>query len=174
MDILNSTTADIDAIFELYAMATEHQRAQKTVIVWPQFSREMVAVEIAENRQWKLVIDGQIACVWATTFTDAEIWEERNADPAVYIHRIATHPAFRGRNFVSVIVAWARQYAKEQGKQFIRLDTIGNNTKLIDVYVRAGFEFLGLFQLTNTSGLPAHYQSGLPACLFEIALERGQ
>ncbi len=171
MDIFNSSIQDIDAIFELYGMAAAHQKAQKTVVVWPNFDRDMVATEIAENRQWKLEIDGQIACVWATTFSDAQIWEERNADPAVYIHRIATHPAFRGRNFVSLIVAWARQYAQAQDKQFIRLDTIGNNTKLIEHYVNAGFTFLGLFQLTHTTDLPAHYQEGLPACLFEIVLD---
>jgi ribosomal protein S18 acetylase RimI-like enzyme len=170
MDIRNSSIQDIDAIFELYGMASAHQKAQKTVVVWPDFDRDMVATEIAENRQWKLVIDGQIACVWATTFSDAQIWEKRNADPAVYIHRIATNTAFRGRNLVATIVLWARQYAQAAGKKFIRLDTIGNNTKLIDLYVRAGFTFLGLYQLTNTSDLPAHYQSGLPACLFEIAL----
>lgn len=171
MEILNSVPQDIDAIFNLYAMATAHQKAQQTVIVWPEFDRGMVATEIAANRQWKLVIDGQIACVWATTFTDEQIWGERNVDPAVYIHRIATNPAFRGRNFVATIVAWARQYAKNEGKRFIRLDTIGNNTKLIELYVKAGFTFLGLFQLKNTSDLPDHYQQGLPACLFEIVLD---
>jgi GNAT superfamily N-acetyltransferase len=172
MTIANSNMQDIDAIFNLYRMASEHQKAQKTVVVWPQFDRAMVATEIIENCQWKLVIDEQIVCVWATTFSDEQIWEERNTDPAVYIHRIATHPAFRGRNFVATIVNWAKSYAQAQGKDYVRLDTIGNNTKLISHYVNAGFNFLGLFQLKDTSGLPAHYQTG-PACLFEIALVRG-
>ena len=133
------------------------------------FEKQLVETELAENRQWKLVIDGTIACVWAITFSDAQIWEELNADPAVYIHRIATHPGFRGRKFISVIVDWAITFAKANGKSFVRLDTLGNNTKLIEHYTGAGFRFLGIFQLKNAAGLPAHYHQ-TPACLFEIAL----
>jgi ribosomal protein S18 acetylase RimI-like enzyme len=115
------------------------------------------------------MIEDEIACVWATTFNDEQIWEERNADAAVYIHRIATNPEYRGNNYVAVIVGWARQYAKDNGKGFVRLDTLGNNTKLISYYINAGFNFLGMFDLKNTEGLPAHYNN-VPACLFEIKL----
>ncbi|MFT3932907.1 MAG: GNAT family N-acetyltransferase [Chitinophagaceae bacterium] len=169
MKIENSTAADIDEIFRLYKLASDHQRSKKTVIVWPEFDREMVADEIAENRQWKCVIDNQVACIWAITFSDAQIWEKKNADPSIYIHRIATNPVFRGQNFVSLIVSWAKEYAKANNKDFVRLDTIGNNTKLIEHYTNAGFNFLGMFPLADTTGLPAHYHNG-EACLFEIKL----
>ncbi len=120
-----------------------------------------------KTEQWKLVINGQIACVWATTFEDEQIWEEKNADAAVYIHRIATNPLFRGRNFVSIIVHWAKKYARNEGKDFVRLDTIGNNIRLIDHYIKSGFNYLGMFPLKNTNGLPEHYKYD-DACLFEI------
>ncbi len=61
-------------------------------MVWPKFERSLVETELAENQQWKLMMDDVIACVWATTLSDAEIWEDRNKDAAVYIHRIATNP----------------------------------------------------------------------------------
>ena len=54
MIIINSTIKDIDEIFRLYKIATEYQRAKKTVVVWPEFERQLVETEIAENRQWKL------------------------------------------------------------------------------------------------------------------------
>jgi len=171
MDIENSTISDLDEIFRLYAVASEYQKSKKTVVVWPTFEKQLVETEIAENRQWKLLIGGEIACVWTTTFSDEQIWEERNADAAMYIHRIATNPKFRGQNFVSLIVAWAKAYAKSCGKDFVRLDTLGNNEKLIAHYTNAGFRFLGMFELKNTNGLPSHYQ-GEPACLFEIRLEK--
>ena len=142
---------------------------KQTVVVWPDFKRALVETEIAEKRQWKLIIDGAIACVWATTLSDEQIWEERNADAAVYIHRIATNPAFRGQNFVSIITDWAKEYATTHGLGFVRLDTLGNNTKLIQHYTSAGFRFLGLFDLKDTRGLPDHYHN-TPVCLFEIKL----
>lgn len=169
MKIENCTAEDIEEIFRLYAIASAYQKAKQTVVVWPQFERKLVETEITENRQWKLIIDNAIACNWATTFSDEQIWEERNADAAIYIHRIATNPDYRGKNFVSIIVEWAIEYAKTMNKDFVRLDTLGNNTRLIEYYTNAGFNFLGMFDLKNTEGLPDHYHN-VPACLFEIRL----
>ncbi|MGW9684471.1 GNAT family N-acetyltransferase [Flagellimonas sp. 2504JD1-5] len=169
MEIKNSTENDIDEIFRLYGLASEYQKSKEGVVVWPTFKKQLVATEIDENRQWKLLIDNQIACVWAIAFSDAQIWEEKNADAAIYIHRIATNPDFRGNNFVSIIVKWAKEYALNLNKDYVRLDTLGNNEKLIKYYVNAGFEFLGMFDLKNTDGLPDHYGKA-PASLFEISL----
>jgi ribosomal protein S18 acetylase RimI-like enzyme len=167
MNITNSRLEDIDEIFRLYGIASEYQKTKKTVVVWPKFKRELVETEIREKRQFKLLIDGAVACVWAITFSDEQIWEERNADSAIYIHRIATNPDFRGKNLVGKIVAWAKAYAEEKEIRFIRLDTLGNNTKLIQHYTNSGFDFLGMFNLKNTDTLPEHYKEA-PVCLFQI------
>ena len=116
-----------------------------------------------------MVIDEQIACVWAISFTDPQIWEERDKDPSIYIHRIATNPDFRGRQFVSELVEWARGYAKFHQKEFIRLDTCGNNEKLIKHYTNCGFDFLGIVQLKSADELPSHYQDA-DVCLFQIKI----
>ncbi len=170
MEIKNCTPGDTAEIFRLYKMASAYQKSKQTVVVWPDFEKQLVATEIMENRQWKIIIEGEIACVWATTFSDEQIWEERNIDAAIYIHRIATNPNFRGKNFVAIIVNWAKEYAKKWDKDYVRLDTLGNNVKLIEHYTNAGFRFLGIFDLKDTKGLPDHYHN-VPACLFEIKLD---
>ncbi|MGK0494838.1 MAG: ribosomal protein S18 acetylase RimI-like enzyme [Maribacter sp.] len=169
MNITNSTPEDITEIFRLYKIASAYQKAIKTVIVWPNFERILVEKEVSEQRQFKLLINNEIACVWAVTFSDEQIWEKRNIDTAVYIHRIATNPNYRGQNFVGAIVTWAKEYAKVNNKRYVRLDTLGENTKLINHYNTAGFEFLGLFDLKNTDTLPTHYKEA-PVCLFQIDL----
>jgi len=171
MVIKNVSKEDIDEIFRLYNIASNYQKSKKTVVVWPDFDCEMVSQEIAELRQFKLLIDDEIACIWAITFSDSQIWEKRNEDPAIYIHRIATNPEFRGHNFVGAIVDWAKDYAKVHTKEFIRLDTIGENTRLINHYCNCGFDFLGMFNLQNVDELPPHYKEG-PVCLFEIDLTK--
>src|SRR5690606_34797464 len=100
MTITNSNPDDIPEIFRLYKLATDFQKVQFPGNLWPEFDREMIAGEVVENRQFKLLIDNKIACIWAITFSDPQIWEEKNNDPAIYIHRIATNPEFRGKNFV--------------------------------------------------------------------------
>ena len=169
MKINNSASGDISEIFRLYKIATDFQKTRFSA-QWPVFDKSLVETEIAENRQWKIEIDGKIACVWATTSSDPQIWEERNDDPAIYIHRIATNPDFRGQNLVGHIVEWARQYAFDNKKKFIRMDTVGDNPGLISYYQKCGFDFLGLLKLKDTKGLPAHYDNATVS-LFQIALK---
>ena len=167
--IQNSNIDDIDEIFRLYRIATDFQKTKKVSVSWPEFDRSLVESEIAEKRQWKMLIDNKIACVWATTFDDPEIWEERNIDPSVYIHRIATNPDFRGQDLVGRIVTWVKVFAAENNKKFVRMDTVGDNPGLINHYTKCGFDFLGLFKLKNTEGLPAHYENATVS-LFQITL----
>ena len=63
--------------------------------VWPLIEKSFIEKEIKELRQWKLVIEDFIVCNWAIAFSDKEIWEERDKNDSIYIHRIATNPAFR-------------------------------------------------------------------------------
>jgi ribosomal protein S18 acetylase RimI-like enzyme len=169
MTIKNVTASDIEKIFAFYKIASNYQREKKTVIVWPDFDREMVINEIAENRQFKLLVNNEVVCIWAITFSDEQIWEDSNTDSAIYIHRIAVNPNFRGNNYIATITNWAKEYALKKEIQFIRLDTLGENKNLITHYKNAGFHFLGLFNLKNTSNLPEHYKLA-PVCLFEIDL----
>ncbi|WP_200859619.1 GNAT family N-acetyltransferase [Sphingobacterium paucimobilis] len=169
IQIKNSTKQDIKEIFRLYEIATGFQKTRYTVH-WPIFDRGLVENEIDENRQWKIEMDGKTACIFATTFDDPKIWEERNEDAAIYIHRIATNPDFRGQNLVAEIVKWAKVYAAEHKKEYIRMDTVGENTKLIAYYGKCGFDYLGPLTLKDTEGLPAHYNNATVS-LFEISLK---
>ena len=170
MIILNSSLQDIEDIFKIYHFAQVFQKSKKKVVIWPDFDRKLVEKDISENRQFKIIIDGKTACVWAITYSDPEIWQEKSADKALYIHRIATSPQFRGYGFVKVIAGWAIDFAKEKNLDFVRLDTLGRNENLINVYTKAGFTFLGMFDLKETQNLPKHYQEGHQAALFEMSL----
>lgn len=169
MQIENCTPHDTDDILALYAHARRLQ-TERNMVVWPDFSREFIEAEIAEQRQWKLVINDTLACNWAIAYSDPDIWEEKEKGDAIYVHRIATHPEFRGQNFVKALVPWFAAHAQQRGRQWVRLDTLGDNTRLIALYTDAGFTYLGQVQLRNTDNLPGHYQQGLPCCLFEMKI----
>ena len=87
----------------------------------------------------------------------------------MYIHRIVTNPDFRGRGYVRVISSWAIVHAKAHQLRFVRMDTWGDNQKLIDYYQACGFNFLGLVSPPESPTLPAHYR-GISLSLFEIDL----
>ena len=166
MKIENSTIEDFEEILKLYEQARMLQTCLKTV-VWPAFSKELILQEIAEKRQFKGVIDNKTACVWAVAFSDPLIWGEKNKDAAIYIHRIATNKEYRGDNYVKNIVDWAVKHTLKNNYKYIRLDTVGENTGLINHYTKCGFQFLGLYKLKETKGLPDHYKNATVS-LFEI------
>lgn len=158
----------VDLVLEMYEQAREIQRRHE-IVIWPDFPREMIESDMAEGRLWALTENDAIACIWTICFNDPLIWGSRDNDPSIYIHRIATHPDFRGRMLVKDLLEWAENYGRQQERKFIRLDTVGNNRKLISHYRACGFDFLGMFTLSDTNGLPDHYRQDA-VCLFEKAI----
>jgi RimJ/RimL family protein N-acetyltransferase len=157
-EILNSLPADIDTIFNLYDDAIAYQKT-KFNKHWLPFDRDMVAREIEELRQWKIMEAGEVACIFAIAYEDPFIWGEKNADPAVYIHRIVTSPAFKGRGYMNTIIEWAKEHAHQHSKKLIRMDTWGDNEELINYYVKCGFNYLGSITPAATEHLPKHYSA---------------
>ena len=170
IQIKNSTTRDLQTIFDFYDLAAEHQKkVSKTH--WKGFDLDLVKQEIEENRQYKILVDGAIACVFMVTFNDPQIWQERGEDAAIYLHRIVTHPDFRGYGFVQTITNWAIEFAKTHSLLYVRMDTWADNEKLISYYKSFGFHNAGTITIAPNSGLPKHYE-GISLQLFEIMLRQ--
>lgn len=166
--ILNAALTDLSDIITLYHQATEYQKSVAKKY-WKGFDQEMIIHDIKGGNQWKIMAGNDIACIFCTTFSDPYIWLEKNNDPAVYLHRIATHPAFRGMGFMKQITDWTTGFALKNNKQYIRMDTGSGNEKLNNYYISCGFEYLGITTLTNTESLPAHYKDGTSS-LFQLDL----
>ncbi|MEP6849132.1 MAG: GNAT family N-acetyltransferase [Acidobacteriota bacterium] len=171
MHFANITEDEIDIVFDLYDRAIEFQ---KTVFhkSWLGFDRQLVETEIVEERIWKIEDDGTIACIYSVTYSDPVIWGEKSGESAMYIHRIVTNPDFRGRGYVRSITGWATDFARSNNLRFVRMDTWGDNQKLIDYYKDCGFGFRGVVTPKKSAELPKHY-SDINLSLFEIDLENG-
>lgn len=167
MTVQNSDCSDIDFTLELFNAAVAYQR-KKGYNLWPQFSRELIEREVAEKRHWKITEGNDIACVFSVQYDDPVIWGEKDKD-AVYLHRIAVNPLFKGKKLMELIRSWATAHAKQLNKKYLRMDTWGDNVILRKYYIACGFNYIGQQQLTNTKGLPAHYGGDLLS-LFEIEI----
>ena len=129
---------DIPAIFDLYDEATDYQKMVGNNH-WLGFKAEVIAKEIDEGRHFKILLDGIIGGTFVITFDDHLIWKTWQADPAVYIHRIAISQASRGNKLVKHIITWAKKYAERFQLHYIRIDTSSGNDRLINYYVKCGF-----------------------------------
>lgn len=166
LQIINSTAEDLDTIFAFYDLAVAHQKKVFNKH-WQGFSSALVTQEIEENRQYKILINEQVAAIFAITYNDPQIWEERDKDSSIYIHRIVTHPDFRGYGFVKLIIEWSKAYIKYNHIDYIRMDTWADNEKLLQYYTGCGFNHVGSIKIAADSGLPKHYE-GISLNLFEI------
>ena len=168
MKIINSTINDLESIQILYNKAITYQKSKKG-LPWPIIDKDLIEQEILENRQWKLTIDADIACIWMTTFNDPDIWLEKNEAPSMYIHRIAMNPKFRGKNLLSNVFDWAKSFAVQNQKKLLRLDIASINPGLITLYVKNGFKFIDIHEIGISENLPSHYHNA-SVCLLEMKI----
>lgn len=168
MNIIPSTLPDINDIFAIYDSATVYQKKLKNK-GWQGFERTLIAQEINEQRHFKIMENNDIACTFVIAFSDPTIWKNAQDEKAIYLHRIATHPNFRGRGYINKIIAWAKEYATKKNIDFIRMDTHSGNEQLNAHYIRSGFTHIGIRDVEWTNDLPEHYKTG-PFSLFEIKL----
>ena len=166
MQFTNSQPSDLPLIFSLFDSAIAYQK-RKGHDVWPRFDEQMIMAEIKEKRHWKMVDEREIACILSVVYHDPVIWGERDQEPSVYLHRIAVNPAYKGKRMMELIRHWAIEHAREMGKQYLRMDTWGNNENIRNYYVSCGFPYIGQQQMFAAEGLPAHY-AGIVLSLFEI------
>jgi len=169
MTFLPSTPEDLPVIAGLYREAIEYQRSKSATHYWHGMNLELITLEIRDRLHWKIVVDDRIACFFSIAFTDPLVWDERDAEPSLYLHRIVTNPLFRGNGYVKHIIAWAEEYGRMQHRYFIRLDTGSENQKLNSYYLECGFTYCGekKFSRTDASpGIPEHYR-GHTLTLFE-------
>ena len=168
LQFINSTIDDIDIIFHFYDDAIAFQ---KTVFNkhWKGFDRAAIEKEILEGKHWKILKDGEVACVFVAQFSDPLIWKEKDKEPSIYLHRIVSHSSFRGSNFLRLIIEWSKQTAQEKSLQYVRLDTWGDNPPLIAYYVKSGFRHVGFSVPDNPEKLPKHYDADSLA-LLEMAV----
>jgi|SRR5690242_18000915 len=166
MEIINSTPDDKAFILDMYDKAIAYQQA-RSLRSWLPFDPALIEKEIHEKRQWKIMEGNDIVCIFLTMYDDPYIWGEKNKDPSIYIHRIVTNPEYHGNNYVLKIIDWAKQYSKANGKKFIRMDTWGDNPKLMDYYIKCGFNYIETLTPEDTKNLPKHY-SCISLALFEI------
>ena len=160
----NSEPHDLLEILKIYESAAQYQAA-KGYNVWPIVSHVVVLKEIEEKRHIKITKNNIIVCIFTFAFSDPIIWGENDNADSLYLHRIATHPKFKGNNLMSHIVEWSKQKATENNKSLLRLDTWADNENLINYYLKYGFKIIG-DKFLPPSTLPKHYWN-ITVTLFE-------
>ena len=166
--IEKSSLNDLETILGLYRNAVKYQK-EKGYNLWPEFEKSLIEKEINEQRHYKIIQENEIACVFSVLYNDPIIWKEKDKNPAIYMHRIATNPHFKGKGMMQLITNWAHEHALQHQKKYIRMDTWGDNENLKNYYINFGFKHKGQVSLPENHELPSHYW-GSTLSLFEIKI----
>ncbi|EXJ24489.1 acetyltransferase, GNAT family [Alkalibacterium sp. AK22] len=85
---------------------------------------------------------------------DADLWSELKVENCVYLHRIAVEKSCHGKNVGAQLIEAAKRIASQKEKKAIRLDCIGNNSKLNAFYQANGFTYVSTVKdYNNGEGL---------------------
>ncbi len=156
--VQNTTADDLEFIYYLFDEAILYQK-RKGFPVWKDYDKEVLRSDVANRLQYKIVEGDNILCVFSICFSDPIIWREREQGDAVYLHRIAVNPDFKGQKQFEKIFKWAKEYAKANHLNYVRMDTWGDNQNIIDYYTSFGFSFIENYLTPNSDELPPQHRN---------------
>lgn len=169
MKIERTLPDEIPSVHEIYRQARAYQYRQ-TGYGWPEFPSSFIEAEIKEKRHFKVLDSlGEIAGIFSVVYAEPVIWNDSDGKEAMYLHRMAIQNRYRGKSIAGEMIAWAIAEARQQKRQYLRLDTWAINEALTAYYQRLGFILIEKRQLPAKSDLPDHYH-GIEVNLFEIQL----
>ena len=138
--------AETDAVEEVVALlnGVAHWMADKGIDQWPVDGFTIPhGLEAIERRETYIVrLDGEIVATCRLQFTPDPLWIGRPGS-AAYVHKLAVHHSYRGRGLGVLLLNWAEARAHDAGCDFIRLDCLGTNARLVRYYLNAGFTQVG-------------------------------
>jgi ribosomal protein S18 acetylase RimI-like enzyme len=170
--IVNTTIQDWDEILRLFEQAMELQ-GKNGYKVWNSIDKTALEKDIVNKLQYKITREADILCIFSVQHSDPFIWRERDRNDAIYLHRIVVNPNFKGQKQFQKVLDWAKQFARGNNLQYVRMDTWADNNRIIDYYKTFGFEFIETYQTTNAKELPVQNRN-LNVALLELDLGKGE
>lgn len=164
--ITNTSLEDWDIIMGLFRKAIELQ-GKNSYKVWAEIDEVELKKDIENRRQYKILKDNNVLCVFSVQFNDPFIWGKKDQNNAIYLHRIVVNPNFKGQKQFKTVLNWAKQYALQNHLQYVRMDTWADNAKIISYYQTFGFKFIGNHQTGNEPELPLQNRN-LKVALLEM------
>ena len=151
---------ELDVVIEIYddaALWLTAQGSRQWPYPQPQWIRDAIEGRIEQGQVFLCRAPddraiGTIRVQWA----DPNVWPEDSGD-AGYIHGLATRRELKGQGIGRLMLEWARDYIRANGKKYLRLDCVADNPALRRYYENLGFRFCG--EVADVHHLAARYET---------------
>jgi GNAT superfamily N-acetyltransferase len=151
MKVVNTELQDLPEIFRWFDASVAYQQ-QRGYPDWANYDQDAVRKNIEEKNSFKVVNENDVGIVFSVSYNDPVIWREMDDGESIYLHRIVVNPDFKGKRLLGIIVDWALQ----QNKKYIRMDTWADNPTIIEYYKSFGFEVVENYTTPDSEELPVH------------------
>lgn len=159
--IRRAKISEIDDILLITKACAQHM-TDKGIHQWNEDypTRKHFEEDIARNELFVLVLDNKIiGTIVISTYMDEEYktvqWLTPNGRN-LYIHRLSVHPENQGNGFAQELMGFAKEYAKTNNFDSIRLDTFSQNKRNQKFYETRGYKKLGDIYFPKQSEHPFH------------------
>ena len=121
---------------------------------------EVLGRDIEKEQLWVATMGNAATIVGLAAVTSArepeyerlDGWAGGAAAPAVVVHRLATHPDWRGRGVAAALMQQAERVAAGLGTSFVRVDTNSETTATQKFFPKLGFSYVGEIALDLRPG----------------------
>jgi len=111
---------------------------------WPlPFPRDQLAGAIERGEVYAVESEDGEAVATVSRLPDDPLYWGDQPPHAYYVHKLAVRRDQAGRGIGAAVVEWANAEAAEAGREFLRLDCLGDNPGIRDYYEDLGFEHRG-------------------------------
>jgi ribosomal protein S18 acetylase RimI-like enzyme len=159
--IRHAKISEIDHIISI-TKACARAMEKKNIFQWNEYYPSHTAFEIdaKRNELYVFCVDEQlIGSITISTKMDEEYipieWLTKNGHN-IYIHRLCVHPDFQGQGYAQQLMAFAENFAKNNGYLSVRLDTFSQNKRNQRFYETRGYQKLGDIFFSKQSKHPFH------------------
>lgn len=109
-----------------------------------QFSRETLKAKYRNPEYFVCRNESEIIGGFILIEYDERYWKDHIDDKAFYFHKFVVKNEYKAQGYSGYILEWAKQYAKEMGKDYLRLDYNEERTYLKQMYTSHGFVRKGM------------------------------
>jgi len=151
--IINTTPEDLPLVYWLFDQAIFYQR-QHGYPAWRGYEKSALSAEVEQLLQYKVMQYHHVLAIFSVTYSDPATWGEWDTGKALFLHRVITHPQFKGQHIFKKVREWALQTAREKELDYIRIDTWTDNPAIIAFYEGYGFHVVAARVTPDSPELP--------------------
>lgn len=104
-----------------------------------QFNRETLKAKYRNPEYFVCRNESEIIGGFLLIEYDERYWKGRIDEKAFYFHKFVVKSEYKEQGYSGHILEWVKHYAKEMGKDFVRLDYNEERTYLMQMYTSHGF-----------------------------------